>query len=72
MWLLDGSAMDIVGFVVIAVVALLVLDLAVAGGAVTMSCAGAVVGVMAHPATWLALLVAAAVLFAGIGALAWR
>ena len=64
--------MDIASFVVIGVVALLALDLVVAGGAVTMTCAGAVVGVMAHPATWLVLLVVAAILFAGIGALAWR
>ncbi len=64
--------MDIASFVVIGIVALLALDLVVAGGAVTMTCAGAVVGVMAHPATWLVLLVVAAILFAGIGALAWR
>ena len=64
--------MDIASFVVIGIVALLALDLVVAGGAVTMTCAGAVVGVMAHPATWLVLLVVAAILFAGIEALAWR
>ena len=64
--------MDIASFVVIGIVALLALDLVVAGGAVTMTCAGAVVGVMAHPATCLVLLVVAAILFAGIGALAWR
>jgi hypothetical protein len=63
--------MDIVGIVLVAIAALVVLDLVVAGGAVTVTCAGALVGVMAHPATWLVILIVAVILFAGIGALAW-
>ncbi len=63
--------MDIVGFVLIGIAALIALDLLVAGGAVTVTCAGTIVGVMAHPATWLVILIVAVILFAGIGALAW-
>ncbi len=66
------GAMDILGYVLIAILALVVLDLVVAGGAMTATCAGAVMGVMAHPATWLVVLALALIAVLGIGALAWR
>ncbi len=64
--------MDILGYVLIAILALVVLDVVVAGGAMTATCAGAVVGVMAHPATWLVVILLAVTLLAGFGAVAWR
>ena len=64
--------MDILGYVLIAALAFVVLDLVVAGGAVTATCAGAVAGAMAHPAAWLVVALLAVILLAGFGAVAWR
>lgn len=64
--------MDLIGYLLIAILVLVVLDLVVAGGGVTASCAGAVMGLMAHPATWLVVLALALIAVLGIGALAWR
>ncbi len=64
--------MDILGYVLIAILALVVLDVVVAGGAVTATCAGAVMGLVAHPATWMVVLLLAVILVAGFGAVAWR
>ena len=65
-------AVDILGYVLIGLLVLVVLDVVVAGGVVTATCTGAVAGVMAHPAMWLVILMVAVILFTGIGALAWR
>ena len=66
------TAVDILGYLLIAVGALVLLDLVVGGGAATRSCAGAAVGVMTHPATWLVVVLLAVILLAGFGAVAWR
>lgn len=63
--------MDIAGYILIGILVLIVIDLVVAGGAVTATCVGAVAGVMAHPVMWLVVLVVAGIFLAGIAAFAW-
>lgn len=50
---------------------LVLLDLVVAGGAVTGTCASIAMGALAHPIGWFALLVIVIIIASAIGARAW-
>lgn len=64
--------MDTIGLLALFAAVLLLVDLLFAGGAVTVTCAGAAMSVMAHPLSWLVLLLLAVILFTGFGAVLWR
>ncbi len=63
---------DSVVFLLIIVAVLILADLLLAGGTMTMTCASAAAGLVSHPIGWIAIAIAAIVVVVALGPVPWR